>query len=65
MSIRNLDYLLKPRSIAVIGASRTARSVGSVLARNLFQGGFNGPILPVNPKHRFGRSVRRAPRPRW
>ncbi len=57
MSIRNLDHLLKPKSIALIGASRTASSVGAVLAKNLFQGGFDGPILPVNPKHRFIQGV--------
>jgi len=57
MSIRNLDYLLKPKSIALIGASRTASSVGAVLAKNLFRGGFDGPILPVNPRHRFIQGV--------
>ncbi|MBA1147539.1 bifunctional acetate--CoA ligase family protein/GNAT family N-acetyltransferase [Ectothiorhodospiraceae bacterium WFHF3C12] len=52
MSIRNLDYLFKPRSVAVIGASKTAKSVGDVLSRNLFNSGFDGPVMPVNPKHR-------------
>lgn len=50
MSIRNLDSLFKPRSVAVIGASRDAASVGGVVARNLLGGGFEGPVLPVNPK---------------
>ncbi len=49
MSVRNLQYLLSPRSIAVLGASNRARSVGNVLVRNLAQGGFKGSILPVNP----------------
>ena len=57
MSIRNLGYLLKPKSIAVIGASRKDSSVGAVLAKNLFGGRFDGPILPVNPKHRFIQGV--------
>jgi hypothetical protein len=35
MSIRNLDILFQPRSIALVGASRQPRSVGAVLARNL------------------------------
>jgi acetyltransferase len=52
MTVRNLDALFKPRSIAIIGASRRPGSVGAVLARNLFNGGFDGPIMPVNPKHR-------------
>jgi acetyltransferase len=51
MSIRNLDRLLAPRSVALIGASTRPRSVGAVLARNLFAGGFKGPVLPVNPHH--------------
>jgi len=51
MSIRNLDSLLKPRSVALIGASTKPHSVGAVVARNLFGAGFEGPVLPVNPKH--------------
>jgi acetyltransferase len=49
MSIRNLDVLFRPRSVALIGASKQPRSVGAVLARNLFNAGFDGPVMPVNP----------------
>jgi acetyltransferase len=49
MTIRNLDALFAPKSVALIGASRRPQSVGAVVARNLFHGGFAGPILPVNP----------------
>jgi len=49
MTIRNLDALFHPASIALIGASNRPHSVGNVVARNLFQGGFAGPIFPVNP----------------
>ena len=52
MSIRNLDVLFKPRSIALIGASKARASMGAVLAHNLFNSGFTGPIMPVDPKHR-------------
>uniref|UniRef100_UPI00313BB7E1 CoA-binding protein n=1 Tax=Inquilinus sp. OTU3971 TaxID=3043855 RepID=UPI00313BB7E1 len=52
MSVRNLDALFRPGSIAVIGASRRSGSVGAVLARNLFAGGFDGPVMPVNPQAR-------------
>jgi len=52
MSIRNLGCLFKPGSIAVIGASRQPRSIGQVVARNLFGAGFDGPIMPVNPQER-------------
>jgi acetyltransferase len=49
MTIRNLEALFEPRSIALIGASNQAGSVGAVLARNLFGGGFAGPMFAVNP----------------
>jgi acetyltransferase len=51
MTVRNLDFLFKPGSIALIGASPRPGSVGEVLARNLFHTGFEGVIMPVNPKH--------------
>jgi acetyltransferase len=51
MSIRNLERLFRPRSVALIGASKTPGSVGAVLAHNLLRGGFEGPVMPVNPKH--------------
>jgi acetyltransferase len=52
MSIRNLDHLFRPQSIAVVGASERNRSVGATVLRNLVEGGFGGHILPVNPKYR-------------
>jgi acetyltransferase len=57
MTIRNLDRLFKPGSIALVGASRDQGSVGAQIARNLFRGGFDGPIMPVNPKHRAVQGV--------
>ncbi len=51
MSTRNLDYLLAPRSVAVIGASERPASVGRTVFRNLLDGGFAGPVWPVNPKY--------------
>ncbi len=51
MSVRNLEYLLRPRSVAVVGASTRPRSVGNVVIRNLLEGGFAGPVMPVNPKY--------------
>ncbi|HUO97339.1 MAG TPA: bifunctional acetate--CoA ligase family protein/GNAT family N-acetyltransferase [Rhizomicrobium sp.] len=50
MSIRNLDALFHPTSIALIGASTKPKSIGAVLASNMFTGGYEGPIMPVNPK---------------
>jgi acetyltransferase len=48
MSRRNLEYLLNPGSVALIGASDRPHSVGATVMRNLLQGGFAGPIWPVN-----------------
>jgi acetyltransferase len=48
MTIRNLEYLFRPRSIAVIGASDREGSVGATVMRNLLEGGFAGPVYPVN-----------------
>jgi len=47
-----LDPLLRPRSLAVVGASQRADSVGNTLIRQLVQGGFAGAVYPVNPKYR-------------
>ena len=50
MSIRNLDSLFEPASIAVIGASDRPGSVGATVWHNLRQGGFKGPLLAVNAR---------------
>ncbi|MEO7938451.1 MAG: GNAT family N-acetyltransferase [Burkholderiaceae bacterium] len=50
MSIRNLDQLFEPSSVAVFGASSRSGSVGATVWHNLRAGGFTGPIYPVNPK---------------
>jgi acetyltransferase len=51
MTIRNLDRLLTPASIAVFGASARPGSVGATVWRNLRAGGFSGPVYAVNPGH--------------
>ncbi|HEU0158219.1 MAG TPA: CoA-binding protein, partial [Hyphomicrobiaceae bacterium] len=52
MTVRNFDSLLNPASVALIGASPKAGSVGCIVAQNLRRGGFAGPIWFVNPKYR-------------
>lgn len=44
-----LEPLFQPRSIAVVGASRTPGKVGHEVLLNLIRGGYGGLILPVNP----------------
>jgi len=51
MSIRHFDSLFDPRSVAVIGASSRAGSVGATVWRNLRDGGYRGTLMAVNPKH--------------
>src|SRR5690606_3300348 len=52
MTIRNLEAIFRPRSVALFGASEREGSLGRVVMQNLLAGGFDGAILPVNPKHR-------------
>jgi acetyltransferase len=51
VSVRHLDHLFRPRSIAIVGASERPGSLGSVLTRNVIAAGFEGDVLPVNPKY--------------
>jgi len=48
-SAHELAPLLRPASIAVLGASERPHTVGSQVIRNLQQGGFKGALYPVNP----------------
>lgn len=50
MSIRHLDALFSPTSIAVFGASLRSGSVGATVWRNL-SADYTGHLYPVNPKH--------------
>ena len=51
MTIRNLDKLFSPRSVAVIGASERPGRVGTTVLRNIVAAGFKGPVFPINPKY--------------
>jgi acetate---CoA ligase (ADP-forming) len=48
--LRTLDGLLKPKSIAVVGASDTPGKVGYTVLKNIIDGGYRGKIYPVNLK---------------
>ena len=45
----NLDFVFKPSSVAIVGASTKPGSVGNDIVKNLSQG-FAGSVYPVNPK---------------
>ncbi len=49
MSIRNLDHLLKPASVAIVETHQQAPWVGAAVCRNLFKAGFQGEIAAVLP----------------
>ena len=46
----NLDKIMKPKSIAVVGASTKEHTIGSDIMKRLQEYKFNGNIYPVNPK---------------
>ncbi|MDF3048959.1 MAG: Acyl-CoA synthetase [Pseudonocardia sp.] len=47
--VTSLTAVLAPRSVAVVGASRRAGSVGNAVLRRLLDGGFTGRVAAVNP----------------
>ena len=46
----SLDAIMKPRSIALIGASTREHTIGSDIQKRLLEYGFKGALYPVNPK---------------
>ncbi|WP_454743711.1 bifunctional acetate--CoA ligase family protein/GNAT family N-acetyltransferase [Cupriavidus necator] len=51
MTVRNLDALFRPRSVALIGATLRPHSVGATVLANLSAGAFTGQLYLVNPKY--------------
>lgn len=47
-----LRPLIRPESVALVGASERPGSLGRVVFENLRGGGFKGPLYAVNPRHR-------------
>ena len=50
---RSMERMLRPQSVAVVGASRDRHGLGSLILRNLVDGGFRGRLVAV---HRGGRA---------
>jgi acetyl coenzyme A synthetase (ADP forming)-like protein len=57
-AVAAVGRFLKPRAIAVIGASRHRGTVGGEVFHNLLQSGFEGVVYPVNPATDVVQSVR-------
>ncbi len=56
-----LDPLLRPRSVAVVGASENNDAMGEWSLKNLLKGGYRGDIYPVNPRYDEVQGVRCYP----
>src|SRR4029077_9891717 len=48
----NLQPLVAPSSVALVGASERPGSLGRIVYENMLAGGFRGEIFAVNPNHR-------------
>jgi acetyltransferase len=49
VSVRNLDSLLNPSHVAVVGAGGERMQLGHIVLRNLVDAGFEGVVYPINP----------------
>ncbi len=58
ISLSSLDPIFRPTSVAVVGASASPGSVGSILMRNLMASPFGGVVYPVNPQRKAVHGVR-------
>ena len=57
----SLDCIFRPRSIAVIGASRTRGTIGREILHNLLVYEFKGTLFPVNPNAEVVNSIKCYP----
>ena len=49
-SSTSMNRIMKPKAIAVIGASNEDGKIGNSVMKNLINGGYQGEIYPINPK---------------
>jgi len=56
-AVASVKHFFRPRSIAVIGASREKGTIGGELFRNLIEADFSGPVYPVNRRATVVQSV--------
>ena len=48
--LASMNRIMKPKAIAVIGASNEEGKIGNSVMKNLINGGYKGTIFPINPK---------------
>jgi acetate---CoA ligase (ADP-forming) len=58
---KSLQYILKPRSVAVVGASNRAGALGRLVLQSMLQSGFKGSVYPINANHDHILSVKAYP----
>ncbi|MDR0850637.1 MAG: acetate--CoA ligase family protein [Christensenellaceae bacterium] len=56
-----IESLLNPKSVAIVGASLTESSVGFVVLKNIKESSFEGEIYPINPKYVNGMGLKFYP----
>ena len=50
MTVRNLDYLFRPRTVAIVAEGGQPGCYADIVARNLAEGGFAGPVIRARAK---------------
>jgi acetyltransferase len=60
--VKNIESIMNPRSIAVVGATNRPSSVGLAVFRNILDAGFEGVLYPVNLKAKSIQSVKAYPK---
>jgi len=65
--VKSMNRIMKPDSVAVIGASAEAGKIGNSVMKNLINGGYQGKLYPIHPKadeimgHKAYKSVKDVP----
>ncbi|HET8830878.1 MAG TPA: acetate--CoA ligase family protein [Casimicrobiaceae bacterium] len=65
--VKSMNRIMKPDSVAVIGASSEAGKIGNSVMKNLINGGYQGKLYPIHPKadeimgHKAYKSVKDVP----
>jgi acetyl coenzyme A synthetase (ADP forming)-like protein len=62
MMAKNIESIMSPRSVAVVGATNRPGSVGLAVFRNILDAGFEGVLYPVNLKAKSIQSVKAYPK---
>lgn len=59
--MNNIESIIDPKSIAVVGATNRCGSVGLAVFKNLLQAGYKGVLFPVHPKYKSIQGVKAYP----